>query len=74
MMILDFHCRLGGNPICKNPCSSNMTTCNFQQMSCCLNNGQPSKGWDYIHNNSLSPLHYHIKVVLHIYFHHYSIN
>ncbi len=79
MMIMDFHCRLEGNPICKNPqCSSNIMICFIQQMSCCPPNGQCTTGWDYIHNNSLSPLHYHRlhyhrRVVLHIYFRHYSI-
>jgi hypothetical protein len=53
MMILDFHCRLGGNPICKNPSSSNSIICNDPQDSCCNTNGQFCTSWDYINNNSL---------------------
>ncbi len=72
MMIMDFHCRLEGNPICKNlQCSSNFMICDIQQTCCCPQDGQCT-GWDYIHNNSLFPLHYHRRVVLHIYFRHYS--
>ncbi len=74
MMIMDFHCRLFGNLVCKTlQCISNFLTCYYRKINCCNPNGA-STSWDYIHNNSMSPLHYHRRVVLHIYFHHYSIN
>ncbi len=74
MMIMDFRCKLFGNPVCKTlQCSSNFLTCYYQEISCCNPNGA-STSWDYIHNNYLSPLYYQRRVVLHIYFHHYSIN
>ncbi len=74
MMILDFHCRLGGNPICKNlPCSGfGFSACDQQNL------GYPNylatcPGWDYIHNDC-RPITLPQKGLLHIYFHHYFIN
>jgi hypothetical protein len=74
MMIMGFHCGLFGKSICKTlQCSSNFLTCYYQDISS-YNSIGACIVWNYIHNNSLSPLHYHRKVVVHIYFCHYSIN
>ncbi len=72
-LIMDFFCRLGGNPICNkldlnssNPkISSNPEIGYLQQLDCHYENIALNKlGWDHTHYNSISPKEMHFTTII----------
>ncbi len=57
MMIMDFCCRLFGNPVCKPlQCNSNnLSECDYQLMGCCNINGTCT-GWKLHSQQFLVPI------------------
>jgi hypothetical protein len=72
-LIMDFFCRLGGNPICdkldlnsSNPKISSKPEIGYlQQLDCRYKNIALNKlGWDHTHYNSISPKKMHFILII----------